>query len=450
MGQWQWEQRIVGIGRQSAADVPEADTDCVFFPMEVDVPSSTRSKVENAINLGQTGTKQAPSVGIERAEISLKFPMFVLSASYDPQVDAIGTAGTILHPAVLLLGELMGARSGEVSSASDWLAGRKLAGTRYDQVTPGSDPYLADAVTARTSSSVTVDTGMGAALQTGLPVVCASAPSSQSISVGVCKSVSGDVATIDPPFAKLPTVGDDIYGAVGAYMSESAPEALTIIVRGATINQGLRYVGCVPTEATISGEAGETPVIEIKLSAIGVQSIVVTDPWSSSSVQIQQFAPVPPLCGTGAGQLQFFLGSWQVVQNPVRAFKLSIMQAVHDFRSINSDFGVSGRDYSSRSAQITIQLGAEGLYLNSNPDATKPPLGEQYEIGNEIGILLFSGNQVGRIFGIYAPRLVQTENPKLVEVDGILYAELQLGLTRASGESGSGDATNSPLRVFAA
>lgn len=420
MSRWLWNYGSVGYARQTALNTENTtDGDFTWCPGEFSVPEVTRQLFDIASKTGAVGAFQAPVFGAKRPTITVKRPVYGFKASYDPTAAEPGVTTGQVDAGQVWLGLIMGSASDSADSAAKLAKGVGLAITDYTTATSGST-YANNEVSSSAGSTITVATGHGTYYKVGQMVLFMASASDSTPTVGWIKSISGDVLTLVDAPGNAPSGNDKGFATAVAFQSSQQPQPMTIRVVGDQSAFKFGIVGCIPTKAKISAQAGEPPMLEMTFEGVGV-----TVYSSGGGLQALTMTPkLPlPLVGNGAGRLTWgtYTGLSMSAQHGVKDLAIEIDCKYNDIMSHNVASGISERIVAERSIKVSMKWPrASGDTITSGDHAWETAIAS----GTGYQLALYAGSAAGGIFSALFPNLHQAEAPKLVDDGGVLYDEL--------------------------
>lgn len=442
MARFKWGFLSVGFARQSALNTENTtDADFSYFAAEVDVPEINRQIFDIAAKTGQVGADQAPAVGVKRATVKIKMPLYGFKRSFSSATEEPGITDGVISAAQVFLGLVLGSNSEDPASATDLRKGVGLS--RSDFTANFGATFANNTVNAIPSATtVTVQAGEGAKYIPGQMVVWGSSLTDTAQAVSWVKSVAVDTLTLVDAPGNTPQANDDGFPSVVAYQSSQQPAPMTLRLLGDNAAFKVALFGAIPSKCMVTCQAGEPPMCEFEFACVGATTYGTGGGLVALTVDPQLPLPV---VGNFAGRLTWAaVGSAMAVLHGVRDLKIEIAHEFSDVLSHNVASGISERIVANRKIKVDLQIPRDSSDTITSGDG---PWDTAIGAGTSYQLAVYGGKLPGTIFSLFAPSLHLADAPKPVEVDGLIYDALSFRPGTYTADSGSGDAADSNFRL---
>lgn len=442
MARQSWKIKSIAIARQTAL-ATENTTDASFgvFPAEVEVPELSRQIFDNMIATGKIGVNYAPAVGAIRGKIKLKFPAFGFKRGYAPATEEPGVTAGVISANAVLMGLALGSASDSITSDAEFLKGFGLS---FSNFTAGFAATFANNTVAAATSALQIDVqaGEGVDYKPGQLVTFGSSATDNQNSVSWIKTISTDTIVFADAMSAAAQVNDDSFGTICAFNSSQQPVPFTLRLLGDNAGFKMAMVGCTIDSCKITPNASEPPMIEMEISAAGVTEY--STGGGTLPLTVTPTLPYPMLGNYGGRSTIGYNGAAMSAVNGLRDLSIEIANNWVDILGHGSQTGIAERICLGRDIKVNFKIPTSSADTKTN--------GEDFwdtylTSANPIAMALYGGALPGTGFSVFMPALHQSEEPKMVEVDGLIHREITLRPGDYTGDTGTTGIADSALRV---
>lgn len=435
MARWSWQERSVGFARQSDYTTT-ATTGFEYLPAEVGLPDLQRSVEEFQYGTSQVGAMEPPAVGGKHGTtFALRFPLQSMKSGYTASTytSGISAANDVIARTAVLAQHAIGGNTSGVSSNQDLMDG-KLG---YDEV------YDATGAQSGSTSATVVAAGTNPNYDEGNFLFVSTATTDASPVQAFIKSLDGDNATINhTEVSNNSAAASDIVWPTNTTPytgDEFIP--LTFRILGDQTEFGLIGTGAIPQSWTINARAGETPFMEITY----VCTEMKMDKTIGGLQSKDAFLRLPPALGGQGAYASFGVAGSAAVTCGLHDFSISGENDLHFIPCHSKEQGYSDFVVTNRRLTASVALPHDSADAVSSGEHIHET---RFAQGTDISIGVYVGFMPGMVAAFFLPSWHISEQPKLEDVEGVVYHRLQLRAGEMSSEtSGGGKAENSIFRI---
>ena len=409
---WRSKYGSIGFGYESTFGVVASSFQ--YLPAEVDLPDLGRNEADVAQYVAQFGGNAAPVINSKDSgsTLTLRIPLEGFKPGHNPATENPGDAG-VLGSAPVLVAMALGSNASAASNHANLIAGAHLESSAYD----------ATDVASAISSAITTSAGSytpGALVVAGL--------TSSDFQVGWISTIAGAVLTLFKSAANTAAGSDNTYGTGTAWLSDAEQIPISLRFSGEHAAYSIDFLGCMCSAGSISLSAGAVPMLELTYTFTGHS-------YNGASGTLQtpaKFNRIPFLGGSNEGRLLI-----DTTSTHVHDLQLNWEIPLHKVDSHSGPEGTSTRLVTDRLVSVTFAQrwkpsGAEDTIASGSH------LWEtRYEAGTAVDLQLECGDTLGRIFSMRCPDWIVSTQPKLEEVDGVLYHRITMHPSTFTDDTGS-------------
>jgi hypothetical protein len=436
MARWSWQERAIGFAKQ--ADLTsKATTGFDYFPAEVSIPDFVRNVEEFQFGTAQSGASEAPAVGGKHGfTFTLRFPLQSMKSGYDATTytSGITAANDVIARTAVLLQHAIGGNTGGVSSDQDLKDG-KLG---YDE------SYDGDGIVSGTTGQTVVDAAPGgSAYDEGNFLFVSTATSDASPCQAFIKSISGDTLTHAEVSNNAGAASDKVWPTNTTPYTGGEPSPLTFRLLGDQTEFGIELIGCIPQTWTITLNAGMTPMCEI--------SYVGTDRNYDTTIGGLQakdaFKRLPPALGGQGAYASFGESGSAAVTCGLHDFSISGESDLHFVPCHGKGQGFSEVVVTNRRLTASVALPHDSTDTVTSGEHVHE---NRFALGTALSLGVFVGFMPGQVAAFFMPSWHIAEQPKLEDVEGVLYHRLALRAGEYTGDKTAGtlDADKAADTIF--
>ena len=361
--------------------------------------------------------------------LSFSVPLRGQSSTYDATADGSGKATTVpvANPEITMLADVIGSTARSI--------------------------YRADEISSDSQDANTWDTDGNddAALATliGAGQLCADAATGAIRSFGWVKSYDATTNAIEmfEDGIAAPTTDDHLVPCLTLYASGTGSTITPRTMRqtGSDSTQDVRAIGWYPTGATIAGAAGKQPTIEFSGE---FASPLQFNTSGGGLLSATAYQTLPPIMGLTSGRLWIDSTSNGTLETTgttgIGDFSVELGVELAPIPSHSATWGTSDIAVRRRTCRASFFVPYASSWVVGGVSKWSKSLDD----GDTFSISLQSGNTIGKFFAMLIPAA------KVVDVEtwgsgagGTLGWTVTVEPAEYTGDTGSGNACNSPFRL---